>query len=204
MEVVAGDEVVLDSATHNITSSTLEAGEGEGVELGCSGARAGSYHGPEYSWSLAGDTGALTPANTSQLNITAAVAMNGSVLVCSSAQYNVYTGQLLARTSATITLVVRPRTSLLSLGSVAASPTRLATLVLVAALLGLLLLGLGLAFAIRRHKPAPGAASSTASQCSEPGPRPYPSPVWQSGTNLTLPIHNTDKVQLDINIMIQK
>ena len=194
---MAGDEVVLDSATHNITSSLLEAGEGEGVELGCSGARAGSYHGPEYSWSLAtgGDTGDWRPANTSQLNITAAVAMNGSVLVCSSAQYNVYTGQLLATTSATITLVVRPRTSLLSLGSVAASPTRLATLVLVAALLGLLLLGLGLAFAIRRHKPAPGAASSTASQCSDPGPRPYPSPVWQSGTNLTLPRHNTDKVQ---------
>ena len=113
IEVATEDDVTIVSSNANMTYSdndVLEVLEGDQLELECQG-EGEVFPEAEYFWSIAGER--LVPAGESLvpaeslLNMSVGLEHNGSVLTCSSRQYNSYSGDLMFQTSVSVMIIVQ-------------------------------------------------------------------------------------------------
>ena len=75
------------------------------MQLECEG-ETGVVPAPEYSWTMSGEQS--QDQSGTLLNLTGAgLELNGSVVTCSSRQYNTYSGDLMFQTSVSIMIIVQ-------------------------------------------------------------------------------------------------
>ena len=109
LEVASQDKVrIVNINNINQTFSSnnvLEVVEGDSVQLECEG-ETGVVPAPEYSWNMSGEQS--QDLSGTLLNITGAgLELNGSVVTCSSRQYNTYSGDLMFQTSVSVMIIVQ-------------------------------------------------------------------------------------------------